>query len=585
MPPGWKSYKIIDDVLKTISYILPLLILLIFSALSSDAYAQVVKDQHITEVSDSAVSSSFKEKSANLKEELEKFKDVKFNFINTKEDLQSDYRDSLTIGEDNREILFPKKESVKEMSSNLAPGIDLVDSTTARRELNNLKEEFRDELEKGLNGLILTDLDKEDLSNRVDNLLNSYRNNKSYQEIADYDQNLDSKLNSFGKEEAAEEWLENKVGYARIFDVYPKEIYKDKVALNQNLKELKNLSNQKVKLLDDWGLDNSGLNEYHKYLKGQKSADELERCIKNSKAYQSNTSQRKEYKKLLKEISALDDRESRLKEEIKGNKYLEYLQKNQGETSGYLKEFDETGEFDKELFYSKLNEQAKKDDIQSLLNNSYVSDHINAHQPDLGKVGAGVIKKEVRLALDSVGEKWLDEAARIKDHSGKPDKEEVKELLVKDSHEKRLMPENAFFEGIVGFASGDFSVFSLSPNFDYEFRNGPSVGLGLTLHHTQDDQAFVRTALDYKVLGKYELINDLVFLQTEYVAMIPGMSYLDAKEGAVEFRNTVLVGGGFSIKVKGKNMLSLGLMYNLNQNMGVPTYDSPLLARFGVKLF
>ena len=68
--------------------------------------------------------------------------------------------------------------------------------------------------------------------------------------------------------------------------------------------------------------------------------------------------------------------------------------------------------------------------------------------------------------------------------------------------------------------------------------------------------------------------------------MIPGISYLKtSEEGASEFNDTILVGGGFNIKLKGENALSFGLMYNLDQDLGLPTYQSPLLARFGIKLF
>src|SRR5690606_10754584 len=134
------------------------------------------------------------------------------------------------------------------------------------------------------------------------------------------------------------------------------------------------------------------------------------------------------------------------------------------------------------------------------------------------KVGAGVIKKEVVEALDSTQEDWLKDAEKALKNPEK-DKKEISEIVLKDSHKDKVMPQNMFFDGMISFANSDFAVFSISPNVGYEFRKGTSVGAGLTLHHTEDKEAHIRTALDYKVFGRQEFFRNILFIQSEYIAM------------------------------------------------------------------
>lgn len=485
-----------------------------------------------------------------------------------------EFTDSDSI-ELSKKIIDPDKIIPQEISLEIGEG---------EQEIEDIKEDFKKDLEGSLNGLVLTDLKKDDLSERVDKLLNSYQDNERFKQASELDDQLSAKLSTFGNNEVANDWVTNRIGNTNIFESYPKEIYKEKQALQKNLKEWKGLTNKKNELVKKKELDGPMVNQYHKFLNGQKSFEEFDQDVKKSKSYKSGEKQRKNIEGFVREVKKIDKKEQKLKEEIRENKYLEYIRKEHGEELDYLQDLGKTESLNEELAYSKLNSHIQQEEIKTLLNNDFLSSTLSEQQNPMGKVGAGVIKNELLQQLDSSQEKWVTEASKIYDNPEKS-KNEVTDLVLKESDESRILPKNVFFEGIVGFAKGDFTVFSLSPNFGYEFTNGPSVGLGVTLHHTEDKEAYIRTALDYKAFCKYSMFKELIFLQTEYVAMIPGISYLEAREGETGFKNTVLMGGGISFKIKGKKALSLGMMYNLNQNMGVPTYDSPFLARFGVKLF
>src|SRR5690606_16595858 len=137
----------------------------------------------------------------------------------------------------------------------------------------------------------------------------------------------------------------------------------------------------------------------------------------------------------------------------------------------------------------------------------------------------------------------------------------------------------------IGILRNDFTVLNVSPNLGYNVTKNISFGLGLSLQHTGDKNALVVTAIDYKIFGRYEFLKNRCFVQSEYITLIPGMSYLKVKEGDYDFNDTVLLGGGMSLHLKGKKALSFAILYNLNDNIGTPAYESKVITRLGIKLF
>ncbi|BDD05650.1 hypothetical protein [Aureibacter tunicatorum] len=237
---------------------------------------------------------------------------------------------------------------------------------------------------------------------------------------------------------------------------------------------------------------------------------------------------------------------------------------------------------------------AKRDSINQHLSDSIMSVYMIYDKglayyqkaESLGKLDENVIRKEVQQ-ISKVKAKRLKNKAENQAKVKEKKYGDYKDIIVKDK-EKRLMPENLYFDGTFGISSEKPFSMNVSPAFGYEVNDKLSIGLGTGFEFTADTSVSVQMAMPLKVFARYFFWEDVVYAYGENSMYVPGISYLKTAEQAEKKPNDMgmvySLGLGGLLSVSDRLKANVLLLYNPVQSVDTPFGRSKWSLRFGFKL-
>lgn len=452
------------------------------------------------------------------------------------------------------------------------------------------KKNVLEDLKSSVYDINLSKIQASDLKGRANEVLSNYNWESLWSEYGVKDRptksQLRDELDKYSMDQA-ELLLCERISGIKLFNNLSPEMFKEREKLKRDIEQLGNTEEQKKGLLKDWSYHPAILNNVQKFFgKGTEERD-VENIKSQIRGYRKeDVISRKEYRNIIKEVTSINKEESEAVKKIEENKYFREMVANPDD---YFSNWDKNlasdakDQISQDKFYNKVNQQLNYEPVQALYDNEYLKGEWEKINTQLGEPSGKVISKEVLEEVDSTGTytQYLSELKSAKDKDNK----EVGKIVVKETEERGLMPRNTYFEGIAGFARGDFSRFNASPNIGFDVTDNLSLGTGLIVENNSNEEAQIQTTLDYKAFAKYECWKDRIFIQSEYVSLIPGMSYLKVREGKYGYQHTLMVGGGFKIKLFKENSITFSMLYNVNKNIQTPTLDVPWLTRLGITVF
>jgi hypothetical protein len=141
--------------------------------------------------------------------------------------------------------------------------------------------------------------------------------------------------------------------------------------------------------------------------------------------------------------------------------------------------------------------------------------------------------------------------------------------------------DRSYFEGVIGFIPGDYTLLQFAPTLGFHFTEYLSLGLGPNVM-VQLKEKKLLTTLGAKTFFKAEFLKRQAYFQLEDI-----MDSYGSRTSALEKRrfyeqHNVYAGGGFLLTMKLPVTLNLGMLYCITENKIVSHEFSPLVFRIGI---